>query len=320
MRIGLIGAGNMGQIHLRVMKMIGVEVAGVCDIKPDILEKVKKEYKVPVYTNYQEMLEKESPDGVIIATPPHLHREQAIYALKKGFYVLLEKPMGANLNDAIAIYKKAKRTNRLMVAFSLRFHGLFLKVKEYLEKDLGDILFQWHIALGRLPYNEWIGSKDKSGGMINENAVHIIYYFLWYAGDIKKVIGKCWTLNESVDIEDNAVATFIHKNGAVSTIMQTWTAQHRWRKWGLQATQGTVTVDGYLEGEYTISKKEFQILEKGNFSEPVEKMYARQLRHFIYSIESNEKPIVNEVDGLKVHKVVNALYRSSECGRVITLR
>ncbi|WP_056933377.1 Gfo/Idh/MocA family protein [Thermococcus barophilus] len=319
MRVALIGAGSMGQLHLKVMKMANVEIAGVCDIKPEILKKVRAEYRVPVYTNYKEMLENESPDGVIIATPPHLHREQALYALRNGFHVLLEKPMGANLYDARAIYRKAKGTNKLMVAFSLRFHGLFIKVKEYLDKELGDILFQWHVALGRTPRNEWIKDKGKSGGMINENAVHVIYYFLWYAGDIKKVYGRCWTLEEDATIEDNAVATFVHKNGAVSTLMQTWTAQHRWRKWGLQATNGTVTVDGYLGGDYRISKREMQILEEGNFSEPVEEMYLRQLKHFIECIENGTKPVVNEADGLKVHKAVSALYRASKNDRQITI-
>ncbi|WP_042679995.1 Gfo/Idh/MocA family protein [Thermococcus paralvinellae] len=82
MRIALIGAGSMGQLHLKVMKMANVEIAGVCDIKPEILEKVKAEYKVPVYTNYKKMLENESPDGVIIATPPSTQGASSI-CLKK---------------------------------------------------------------------------------------------------------------------------------------------------------------------------------------------------------------------------------------------
>jgi len=319
MRIALIGAGNMGTLHLKVMKEAGVEIAGVCDIKEDVLKKVQEEYRVPVYRDYREMLEKENPDGVIIATPPHLHREQAIYSLKKGYHVLLEKPMGASLRDAKAIYRRAKGTNRLMVAFSLRFHGLFMKVKEYLERDLGDILFQWHIALGRTPVNEWIKDSMKSGGMINENAVHVIYYFIWYAGDIKKVYGRCWTLEEDATIEDNAAVTFSHKNGTVSTLMQTWTAQHRWRKWGIQAINGTVTIDGYLGGKYKISMREMRTLEEGNFNEEVELMYLRQLRHFLYCIETNEKPIVNETDGLKVHRAVHALYRSSRLDRIVAI-
>jgi len=319
MRIALIGAGNMGTLHLTVMKEAGVEIAGVCDVKEEVLRRVKEEYGVPVYRDYREMLERENPDGVIIATPPHLHREQAIYALKKGYHVLLEKPMGANLQDARAIYRRAKGTNRLMVAFSLRFHGLFMKVKGYLERDLGDVLFQWHIALGRTPVNEWIKDSMKSGGMINENAVHVIYYFLWYAGDVRKVYGRCWTLEEDATIEDNAAVTFVHKNGAVSTLMQTWTAQHRWRKWGLQATNGTVTVDGYLGGDYKVSTREMRVLEEGNFNEEVELMYLRQLRHFIHCIETGEKPIVNEADGLKVHRAVQALYRSSHLDRMVPL-
>ena len=41
-------------------------------------------------------------------------------ALKKGYYVMLEKPMASNLGDALEIYRAAKGLGRLMVSFTLR--------------------------------------------------------------------------------------------------------------------------------------------------------------------------------------------------------
>jgi len=320
-RIGLTGLGYIGQIHLKLlMENPQVEVAGVCDISRKALETVKNQYQLEkLYSNFGEMIEEEEIDGVVIATPPHIHVQQALLALKKGLYVMIEKPMSTTLEEAKKIYDVAKNTNKLMIGFSLRFHGLYMKVKDYIESGkLGDIIFQWHIALGKTPPTPWIKDVRKSGGMINEHSVHMIYYFKWFAGAVKEVNAKCWRLQEDSTIEDNAVVNLIHESGAVSTILQSWTASHRWRRWGLQLTNGTVTVEGYLEGPYKITCKD-NTLEEGYFKEPVEDMYRRELKHFIECIKREEKPTVNEKDGIEVQEIVEAIYMSAREGKSVKL-
>jgi predicted dehydrogenase len=315
-RIGLIGAGEMGVLHLQVMAAHpGVSVAGVCDVD-EAARRRAEEQGLPTYSDWRELIETERPDAVIVATPPHQHAEPAIHALQQGLHVLLEKPMAATLEEALRIHEAAQGTGRLMVAFSLRFHGLYQRIWEHLQ-ELGPVIFQWHVALGRMPRNSWVGSKEKSGGMINENAVHILYAFLWYAGEVEEASARCWTLGEGRTIEDSAVVQLVHKDGAVSTLLQTWAAQHRLRGWGLQARRGTATVDGYLGGRYRVSKAGMQLLEEEEFTEPVEEMYRRQLAHFLECITRGERPVVNEEDGLRIQRLVEAIYRSSEEGRPV---
>jgi len=162
-RIGLIGAGEMGQLHLRVMAAHpGVSVAGVCDVD-EAARMRAEEQGFPTHSDWRELIETERPDAVIVATPPHQHAEPAIYALQQGLHVLLEKPMAVTLEEALRIYEAAQGTGRLMVVFSLCFHGLYQRIWERLQ-ELGPVVFQWHIALGRMPRNSWVGWKEKSGG------------------------------------------------------------------------------------------------------------------------------------------------------------
>ncbi len=316
-RIGIIGLGSMGYIHLKILASSFKDkavLAAVCDVSDEALNKARALGVTRLYKDYNEMLEKESLDAVIIATPPYLHKEQAIRALRQGLYVLLEKPMATSLEDVLEIARHAN--NRLMVAFSLRYHGLYRKVKKYLDEKLGKPLMQWHIALGRIPPMPWVVDKSKSGGMVNENSIHVLYQFYWYAGRVKEVYARTWRITPNITIEDNASITLLHEGDTASILVHSWSASHRWRKWGVQAERGTVTCEGYLSGEYRISSNGV-VVEEGVYDKPVEDMYASQLADFIDSVVNRWKPKVNEEDGVHVHKVINAIYESARTGRPV---
>ncbi len=319
-RLGLVGVGSMGQIHLKLLRgslSDRADLVAVCDVRQEALEEAKRMGVKAVYTDYHEMLEKESLDGVIIATPPHLHPSQAVEALRRGLYVLLEKPVAPSMEGVRRVVENAG--GRLMVAFSLRFHELYEKVKRLLDTRLGRVVMQWHIALGKLPPTPWIRVKAMSGGMVNENSIHVLYVFYWYAGRVREVYARLWSLTEDVDIEDNAAITLVHEDGAVSMLVHTWTAGHRWRKWGVQAEKGTVTCEGYLSGQYRVSLRSGEIIEEGVYDKPIEDMYARQLSHFIDCIVNGWKPVVNEDDALHVHMVIDAVHQSAARGEPVKL-
>ncbi len=311
-KIGIIGLGNMGSLHLKVAKTMlrdNIDVIAVCDVDDRRLRQAEEYGVRKLYKNYIDMLEKEELDGVIIATPPYLHKEPAIHALRKGLYVLLEKPMATSLRDAEEIARYAD--NRLMVAFSLRYHGLYNKVKHYLETKLGDVIIHWHIALGRIPPMQWVSNKELSGGMVTENSIHVLYVFYWYAGRVKEVYASLWRLTPNVTIEDNASVTLKHENGATSILVHSWSASHRWRKWGLQAEKGTITCEGYLGGSYRVSYNQ-NVIDEGEYNEPIEEMYKRQLEEFVNSIIEERRPLTNEKQGLHIHKVIQAIYSSAQ--------
>jgi len=307
----------MGLYYARLLReKLGVEVEAVCDIDPKKLEEFNALRR---FRDFRKMLEEGGFDGVIVATPPLYHREPTVEALKRGFYVMVEKPLASNLEDALEIYRAAYGKNRLMISFSLRYHHLYQKVKRILEDRLGGVVQQWHVSLGLLPSNPWIGRKRVSGGMLAEHGVHVIYYQVWYAGDVEEVYAHTRRVTTGIDIEDLALMVMKHRGGAVSMYLQSWIGGHRWRKWGVEAEKGRITVEGYLEGEYSVSTSRGDLVEKGVFNEPPEHMYVEQLRHFIECIENGWRPLTNEEDGIVVQQIVEAAYRSSESGKPVKL-
>ena len=315
-RIAIIGLGLMGSYYLKLLReRLNVKVEAVCDVDPKKLESVNVPRK---YRDFVEMLNEGGFDGVIIATPPLYHKDPAIEALRRGYYVMLEKPMAPNLRDALEIYRAAKGRNKLMLSFSLRYHHLYQRVKQRVD-ELGGVVHQWHIGMGALPSTPWIGKRSVSGGMLAEHGVHVIYYQVWYAGNVEEVYAHTAQVTRGIEIEDSATLIMKHRGGAVSVYMQSWVGGHSWRKWGVQAKLGRVTVEGYLGGEYSISRVGGDVVESGRFEEPPEHMYVEQLRHFVECIENGWRPITNEEDGIAVQQIVEAAYRSVSTAKPIKL-
>lgn len=318
--VGIIGLGFMGKTHLKVLKEIeNAKVTAIMDINEKIARKIAEENKIPkYYTNFNDMIEKSKVDAIIIATPPNTHAKYAIESLKSGKHILLEKPMATNLKEAMEIYREARNKSQIfMIGYSLRFHSIYIKTHQLMKEILGEPVSMWHAAFGRIPSTPWIGNKQISGGMINENGVHILYIFHWYGKPIREVYASTLTTNSKVTIEDNAAIILKHEDNSISTFIQSWSSTHPWRRWGFTCRNGTITIDGYLEGKITYSTKNM----KNEIKIPIEiyEMYLKEDKHFIQCLIKDQKPIVNEEDGLKIQKIVDAIYKSAIQGKPVKI-
>src|SRR3982750_552758 len=95
-RLGVIGFGIQGHFDLREMlKVPGVELAGICDLYPGRLENAKELYGKDLFTtrNYKDILSRKDIDAVLIATTDCWHAQITEAALKSGKAVYVEKPM-----------------------------------------------------------------------------------------------------------------------------------------------------------------------------------------------------------------------------------
>src|SRR5438477_441766 len=106
MRTAIIGAGWIAEEHAAILRRLeGVEVSAVCDVDLDRARSLAGDGAV--YADWRELLERDSPDCVLVCTPPLLHREPATEALSRGIHVYLEKPIARGLDDARAIVEAA---------------------------------------------------------------------------------------------------------------------------------------------------------------------------------------------------------------------
>ncbi|MEM0077278.1 MAG: Gfo/Idh/MocA family oxidoreductase [Thermoproteota archaeon] len=319
LNIAIIGCGNIANYaHLPNLSEIEqVNLVATCDTIEERAKQAASKFKVSkFFTDYRDVLELKDLDAVVIATPPDTHKEIAVDAIKSNKHVFLEKPLAATLEDAYTIYRTWKKSNvKFAVGFCLRHHGMFKYAKKLIEDNVvGEPVALWRVAIGTaigvLPPVSWLVEKSKSGGMVIENTIHMIDSFIWFAGDITSALAQYKTERKGISIEDNAYIIFTHKNGAFSSVLQSWTATHTYESWGIVGKEGTVSVKGYVLGTMEVSGKNESLREVTIKEDPIV-MYKKEMEDFISSITEDKPVFASPLDGLKAIDAAVAAEKSS---------
>ncbi|WP_338241637.1 Gfo/Idh/MocA family oxidoreductase [Aurantiacibacter hainanensis] len=143
MKIALAGGGAFGEKHLDGLKNIdGVEVVSLVGRTQDKTQALADKYGIGhATTNYEEMLENDDIDAVILCTPTQMHADQAIKAMDAGKHVEVEIPLCDDLADGEAVLKKQQETGLVcMVGHTRRFNPSHQYVKNKI--DAGEFTIQ----------------------------------------------------------------------------------------------------------------------------------------------------------------------------------
>lgn len=191
---GMIGVGNRGSHLLQgVLLQPDAKVVALCDIKPDRLDKAASNAardNPATYADWRQILDRKDIDAVFIATPPYLHSEMAIAALKAGKHVYCEKPIGVTPAQVRALVEVARATNRVFVpGQQMRsMKQLGEAVRKIREGAVGDVIMvkaQRH-ATADLAHDgtsaDWYFDVTKSGGYLIEQSVHNLDVCNWVIG------------------------------------------------------------------------------------------------------------------------------------------
>jgi predicted dehydrogenase len=190
----MIGTGNRGSFLLQgVLRQANAKVLALCDIKPDRLDKAATaaaKDNPATYADWQKVIERKDVDAVFIATPPYLHTEMAIQAIKAGKHVYCEKPVGMTPAQVRALLDAAKGSNKVFVAGQqLRSQKqLGETVRKIREGAIGDVIMvkaQRHAAADLAhdgTSGDWYFDVTKSGGYLIEQSVHNLDLCNWVIG------------------------------------------------------------------------------------------------------------------------------------------
>ena len=150
LRVAIIGCGWIAGAHMDCYKkMADVEIVAGCDIVPGkaaaFMEKYGCTEAKTDYASHKEMLDDESLqlDAVSICTYNRQHAEPAIYALKKGVNVLLEKPFTVTLDEAVEVMKAEKESGKILsIGFQPRLDANMQMIKKIVESgELGQVYY-----------------------------------------------------------------------------------------------------------------------------------------------------------------------------------
>lgn len=347
-RIGVIGAGNIGNVHIRDFNKLSeeCEVVAVTDTFLPLAEARAKEYNIPyVAKSPEELIASNQVDAVSICVPNQFHAPLAVQALEAGKHVLLEKPMGINLEAAKQIMRAKKASNKtLMVSHQMRWeYGAQLIKKQVETGELGRIYTAkagWYRRKGIPGWGTWFTQKAQSGGgPLIDIGVHLLDLSLYLMGNPKPVsvfgstyaefgpkkrgIGTWGTPNWSgtYDVEDLATALIKMEDGSSLTLEVSW-AVHMDTDSSpfihLMGTEGGASLRGNA-GKFLTEK----------FDRPIESAFEapandeggriRLSRHFLECVREGKEPITSALSGFTNNLILEAIYESSRTGEVVKL-
>ena len=114
LNIGVIGLAGMGGADATTLNKLGENVAALCDPDSRVLEKRGAQYpKAAKYADFRKMIEKEKLDGVVVATPDHLHTYISVWAMKHGLHIYCQKPLTQTVQEARVMARVAAETRAI---------------------------------------------------------------------------------------------------------------------------------------------------------------------------------------------------------------
>jgi predicted dehydrogenase len=175
-------------------------------------------------SDYDEVLEDETVDMVMICTRHNLHATMAIKAARSEKAIFLEKPMALNqdeLDDLVNVLEETRVP--FMVGFNRRFSPAARRAKEILEGHQTPLMIIYRVNAGYLPLNHWTQTEEGGGRFIGE-ACHMFDLFQYLVNPAKVVKVSSSAIDPQVEHilpTDNVTATVCYDNGSMATLIYT---------------------------------------------------------------------------------------------------
>jgi predicted dehydrogenase len=331
--VAVVGCGLIGSRRATVAATHpGTRLALVADTRESAARELAATASCDWSTDWREALRMDI-DVVVVATPNGLLAPIGMAALGAGKHVLIEKPMGRNLDEAIALAHAAAAARRLLkVGFNHRYHPALARAYErFRSGDLGTLInVRARYGHGGRPgYEaEWRGDIELAGGgELTDQGVHVLDLVRWFAGDPTSVYCARQTAVWPIaPLEENAFSVLRYPSGAVATFHTSWTQWKNVFSFEVFGTAGALAVEG-LGKSYGIERLvETRRNMAGGVPETTEVLFdgpddswRLEWAQFVDAIERGTAYHGDPPDGLAVMRVLDALYRSSEADAPINL-
>jgi predicted dehydrogenase len=254
-RIGLIGAGAIARRHVGVLAALdGVELDAVCDSEPARAASVAA--GAAVCGSWQELLERPL-DAVFVCTPPAVHAEPAIAALRQGLAVYLEKPLARSAADGETIAAAWRESGGVCaVGYQWRSLALLGRVRDELAGVAPGMLVSRSVGPtepGRAA--SWFGDPAASGGILFELGSHDIDLQQALAGPAESVQALSGRgLGTGGGALDDAVAVLVrYAGGGLGVISVGWTEQQQPPIYELDVLAPDVALHLALDPEFRLA-------------------------------------------------------------------
>ena len=233
-RMGVIGIGNMGTEHCRMLlagRIPEAVLTAAADLRPDRRAWAGEHFprEVAVFDSAEALIASGRCDAVIVAVPHPSHPRVTVAALEGGLHVLCEKPIAVSTAEARCMAETARRTGKTFaLMFNQRTNGLYRRMKALLDsgemgpiKRVNWIITDWYRT--QLYYDSgswratWLG---EGGGVLLNQCPHQLDLLQWLCGMPVRVQAHChegkW---HDIEVEDDVTAYLEFANGATGAFI-----------------------------------------------------------------------------------------------------
>ena len=317
--VAIIGCGYWGTNLIRVFSQVQeARLYNCCDMDVSKLKNVQSIYAhFKITNNYNDVVNDENIDAIIIATPVGSHYELAKKALINNKHVWVEKPMTLTVQEAEDLIRVSKERNRiLMVDHTFEYHAAIWKIKEIIAQGM----------LGNIYYinANWLnlGLLQPEVNVVSDLATHIFSIINFITGHNPLSISAIGEGYIRKDIEETATLVASYPNKILANIRVSWLEPCKIR---------TITVVGskkMLVFDLLNAQEVIKIYDQGvdinsldnrisyrsgdiySPKIPQKEPLAVAAEHFIECIKTGQRPLSDGEGGLNVVKILELANKS----------
>ncbi|MEU0433234.1 Gfo/Idh/MocA family oxidoreductase [Streptomyces sp. NPDC006290] len=331
-RVAVVGAGAIarGSHHPALARLAEegeTEIVAAVDIAEGAVREFCAEAGIPyAYTDLDRMLEEQRPDLVAVCTPPTLHREQSVAALRAGAWVWCEKPPVPTLADFDAV-EAAEGTDGgpyTAFVFQHRFGSGARHVRRLIaERAMGRPLVAhcqttWYRNADYYAV-PWRGRwATEGGGPAMGHGIHQMDLLLDLLGPWTEVRAMTGRLVHDVETEDVSIALVRFANGALATVVNSVLSPDEVSRIRVDCERATVELThlyGHSNDDWRINPvpdvPEADVAAWRDFGADVPSSHLAQLRELVASMRAGERPRSSGADGRTSLELITALYKSA---------
>jgi predicted dehydrogenase len=327
--LGQVGLGAWGKNLLRNFSTINqCHVRMACDSDDLTCARVSEMFRgINLSTKYEDIINDDKIEAVVIATPPALHYKLAMQAIEAGKDVFVEKPLVLDLEEGKKLVAAAEDNKRiLMVGHIMEYHPVSLFLKKYVEDGvLGEIyyLYSSRINLGKV--------RDIENSLWSF-APHDISLIMFLLDKYPRRVSAAGADYLQPDIEDVSFMTIHFADKTMAHVHVSWLDPHKERKLTIVGSKRMVVFDDTRATEkvWLYDKGIDARLDYATYGEylnlrvgditlphvPGGEPLRLECMHFLECVRNRTRPRSDGRDGLKVLSVLQAAQRSLKQGGV----
>ncbi|MCY3718258.1 MAG: Gfo/Idh/MocA family oxidoreductase [Anaerolineaceae bacterium] len=325
MRVGIVGAGFMGETHARAWAATPAQVAAIYAPREEPTRKLAQQVGASVCRSLQELIDQ--VDVVDVCAPTDQHAAIGLQAAAAGRHLLVEKPLARKLGEGQELLQACEQAGvQLLVGHVLRFFPEYAAAQAAVTRgDIGDVAM---LRLTRGSFQPWAGTahwltdESRSGGLILDLMIHDFDYAQWVAGPVESVHARSVRSRGAGAPGDYCLALLRHRGGAISHVEGAWTYPRPLFRTALEIAGSEGLIEQPAESTAPLDiRLAQQDAEGADIVAPTsplaEDPFVTQMRNVHDVLAGGAAPRCSAAEALAALRIALAARESARCGRPV---